>query len=148
MARVQLEYPDEIFAFSTELDVRFDDINIGAHMGFDKLVTLVTEARSRYLEWLAISEVASPGVIVTDLAVTYRSEARLRDRLRIDVGVAERSRVGGDIAYRVVRPADGTVIAIAKTGIVFFDYDTGRVAPAVEAFPRVTGREPGTPAAG
>lgn len=137
MARVQLEYPDGIFTFSTELDVRFDDINVGAHLGFDKLVTLVTEARSRYFEWLTIPEVASPGVIVTDLAVTYRAEARLRDRLRIDVGVAERTRVGGDIAYRVVRPVDDTVIAVAKTGIVFFDYDTGRVAPAMEAFPKV-----------
>lgn len=137
MARVQLEYPDEIFTFSTELDVRFDDINIGAHLGFDKLVTLVTEARSRYLESLTIAEVASPGVIVSDLAVTYRAEARLRDRLRIDVGVAERSRVGGDIAYRVLRPADETVIAVAKTGIVFFDYDQGRVVPALAAFPEV-----------
>lgn len=137
MARVQLDYPDHIFTFSAELDVRFDDINIGAHLGFDKLVTLVTEARSRYLESLGIAEVASPGVIVSDLAVTYRAEARLRDRLRIDVGVAERSRVGGDVAYRVVRPADDVVIAVAKTGMVFFDYDRGRVVPAVEAFPEV-----------
>lgn len=138
MARVQLEYPDDIFTFHTELDVRFDDINIGAHLGFDKLVTLVTEARSRYLESLGIAEVASPGVIVTDLVVTFKAEARLRDRLRIDVGVAERSRVGGDIAYRVVRPADDTLIAVAKTGIVFFDYDSGRVTAAVEGFPQVT----------
>lgn len=137
MARVQLDYPDHVFTFSTELDVRFDDINIGSHLGFDKLVTLVTEARSRYLEWLGIPEVASPGVIVSDLAVTYKAESRLRDRLRIDVGVAERSRVGGDIAYRVVRPADDVVIAVAKTGMVFFDYDTGRVVAAVPEFPQV-----------
>lgn len=137
MPRVQLDYPDHIFTFSTELDVRFDDINIGAHLGFDKLVTLVTEARSRYLESLAIAEVASPGVIVTDLVVTFKTEARLRDRLRIHVGVAERSRVGGDIAYRIVRPADGAVIAIAKTGMVFFDYDAGRVVGALPEFPDV-----------
>lgn len=137
MARVELDYPDEIFTFSTELDVRFDDINVGAHLGFDKLVTLVTEARSRYLESLNIAEVASPGVIVTDLAVTYRAEARLRDRLQIDVGVAERSRVGGDIAYRVRRPANDTIIAVAKTGIVFFDYDSGRVVPALAELPQV-----------
>lgn len=137
MARVQLNYPDEIFTFSTELDVRFDDINVGGHLGFDKLVTLVTEVRSRFLESIGVAEVASPGVIVTDLAVTYKAEARLRDRLRFDVGVAERSRVGGDIAYRVMRPADDTVIAVAKTGIVFFDYDRGRVTAAVEAFPQV-----------
>lgn len=143
MARVQLDYPDETFTFSTELDVRFDDINIGAHLGFDKLVTLVTEARSRFLECLSIAEVASPGVIVADLAVTYRAEARLRDRLRIDVGVAERTRVGGDIAYRVVRTSDDTIIAIAKTGMVFFDYDRGRVAPAVPEFPEVATGRPG-----
>lgn len=136
MARVQLDYPDHIFTFSTDLRVRFDDVNIAAHLGFDKLVSLVNEARSQYLATFGIAETASPGLIVADVAVMYLAEARHRDVLRIDVGVAERTRVGGDIAYRVVRAADDTVVAIAKTGIVFFDYELGKVVSAVEAFPQ------------
>ena len=72
-----------------------DVMGVRVHLGLDKLVTLITEVRSRYLESLGIAEVASPGVIVTDLVVAFKAEARLRDRLRFDVGIAERGRVGG-----------------------------------------------------
>lgn len=32
MARIKLDYPDETYTFSTELQVRFDDINAGMHL--------------------------------------------------------------------------------------------------------------------
>ena len=48
MPRVELDFPDEIFTFSTELTVRFDDINIGHHLGNDRLVSLLGEARSQF----------------------------------------------------------------------------------------------------
>ena len=52
MARVTLSFPDDTFTFSTTLDVRFDDVNVGAHLGNDSMVSLIGEARSRFLESL------------------------------------------------------------------------------------------------
>ena len=56
MARVKLDYPDDVYVFSTRLEVRFDDINAGMHLGNDRLVSLVSEGRSRFLEHLGLSE--------------------------------------------------------------------------------------------
>lgn len=135
MARLKLEFPDETYTYSTHLEVRFDDINAGMHLAHDRVVSFVAEARSRFLEHLELSELGSadqPGVIVSDLAVVYRAEGRLRDRLRLDCGIADATRYGGDIVCRVVRESDGTVLAVAKTNVVFFDYHHGkgvRLAP-------------------
>ena len=73
-------------------------------------------------------------VIVTDLAVQYKAEGRLRDVLRFDVGISDPNKYGGDIVYRVVREADDTVIAVAKTGVVFFDYENKRITTAPARF--------------
>ena len=84
MARIKLDYPDDTYTFSTELQVRFDDINAGMHLAHERVVSFVGEARSRFLESLGLSEIGSdtqPGVIVSDLAVVYKAEARLRDVL-------------------------------------------------------------------
>ncbi len=67
--------------------------------------------------------------------VSYRAEGFLRDPIRIDVGVAERARASVDLAYRMVRTSDDTVIAVGKTGLVFFDYTTRTVIPVPAEFP-------------
>lgn len=134
MARVRLSYQEQVFTFSTTAEVRFADVNIGAHLGFDSFVTLLGEARSKFLEANGIAEVASPGIVVADLAVVYRAQARMRDLLRIDVGVTEPHRFGADIAYRVVRESDSALIGTAKTGVVFIDYDTGSLVAAPSEF--------------
>ncbi len=138
MARIRLDYPDDVFVFSTRLEVRFDDINAGMHLANDRVVSLVGEARSRFLEHLGLTELGTPelpGTIVADLAVTYRAEARLRDVLRLDLGVTDANRYGGDVVCRLVRETDGVLVAVAKTGIVFFDYHgTKRPASAPQAF--------------
>lgn len=139
MARVTLDYPDDVFTFSTTLMVRFDDINIGHHLGNERLVALLGEARSQYLVSIGLFDTGAegqPGLLVADLVVTFRAEARLRDDLRIDVGLAETNRYGGDIAYRVVRTTDEQLIAVAKTGVVFFDYAEARITSAPAAFAR------------
>lgn len=41
---------------------------------------------------------------------------------------------GGDITFRITRPADGTLVAMAKSGFVFFNYSSSQVTPMPEAF--------------
>ncbi len=44
------------------------------------------------------------------------------------------NKYGGDITYRVSRPDDGALIALAKNGFVFFDYRASKVVAMPEAF--------------
>ncbi len=61
MPRVKLDYPDQVFTFSTETDIRFSDVNLGAHLGNDAVVSLFGgDARSRYFAELDRVEAGPP----------------------------------------------------------------------------------------
>ncbi|SFA79534.1 thioesterase family protein [Azotobacter beijerinckii] len=138
MARLHLEFPAHCLCYRTEMNVRNSDINGARHLGNDALVSMLSEARSRFLYAHGIddsgAETSGPGIIVTDLATLYKAEAHARDRLRFEVGLADFNKYGGDIVFRVSRPADGALIALAKYGFVFFDYEAGKVVPIPAAF--------------
>ncbi len=136
MARLKLEFPEELFIYETKLTVRVTDINGANHLGNDSMISMISEARARFLFDFGISEgvgADGTGIIVTDLATTYRAEAHARDRLLFEVGVMDFNRYGGDIIFRITRPADATLVAMAKSGFVFFDYRQRKVVPMPEA---------------
>jgi acyl-CoA thioesterase FadM len=128
MARVQITLPAR-FDFSTELDVRITDINYGNHLANDAVLSLLHEARVRWLRRNNLGEANVDGLllIMSDAAVVYKAEGFAGDRLRIEVAAAEPSRVGCDIVYRVTRISDNKVIVEAKTGVVFLDPGSRKV---------------------
>jgi len=98
---------------------------------------MISEARSRFLLAFGIAETregSDIGIIVTDLATMYRAEAYARDQLLFEVGVMDFNRYGGDITFRITRPQDKTLVAMAKYGFVFFNYATKKVVPMPDAF--------------
>lgn len=143
MARLKLDFPDELFIYSTQLTVRVTDINGANHLGNDSMISMISEARARFLFEYGVQETGPDGVgiIVTDLATTYRAEAHARDQLVFEVGVTDFNQYGGDIVFRVTRPRDGRLVAMAKYGFVFFNYKSGQVTPMppefLAKFPRV-----------
>lgn len=135
MARLTLEFPEEQYCYSTQLTVRVTDINGANHLGNDSMISMISEARARFLYEFGVREKESgSGIIVTDLATTYRAEGHARDQLLFEVGVMDFNKYGGDITFRITRPQDGKLIAMAKSGFVFFDYQAGKVAPMPAAF--------------
>ncbi len=135
MARLQLDFSHASFFFTTHMTVRVTDVNMGGHLGNDSMISMLSEARARFLFHCGIDEINAnqQGIIVTDLATMYRAEAHARDQLRIEMGVMDLNLYGGDIIFRVTRPADQTLIALAKYGFVFFDYHLGKVRPMPDA---------------
>jgi acyl-CoA thioesterase FadM len=136
MARLELEFPEDQYCYSTHLTVRVTDINASNHLGNDSMISMISEARARFLFEFGISETHEDGtgIIVTDLATTYRTEAHARDQLLFEVGVMDFNKYGGDISFRISRPADGNLVAMAKSGFVFFNYRTGQVVAMPESF--------------
>jgi acyl-CoA thioesterase FadM len=136
MARLKLEFPEDQYCYSTLLTVRATDINGANHLGNDSMISMISEARARFLFEFGVRETDGDGIgiIVTDLATTYKAEAHARDQLLFDVGVMDFNKYGGDITFRVTRPLDQTLIAMAKSGFVFFEYGNSQVVPMPEAF--------------
>ena len=136
MARLKLDFPEDQYYFSTQLTVRVTDINGANHLGNDSMISMISEARARFLFEFGVQETGADGVgiIVTDLATTYKAEAHARDQRVFEVGVMDFNQYGGDITFRVTRPRDGKLIAMAKSGFVFFNYNSSQVTPMAPEF--------------
>jgi acyl-CoA thioesterase FadM len=135
MARVELNLPEQ-FYFTTTLTVRFTDLNVGSHVGNDQMIALLSEARSRFLYHFEIEDWQEEGLnlLVTDLMATYKKSAFGHDILQFDVGIMDFNKYGGDIIFRVTRPATEDLIVLAKTGFVLIDTVTSKIAPLPEKF--------------
>jgi len=135
MSRIKIDLPSR-FQFSTELPVRISDVNYGGHLGNDAVLSIVHEARIRFLKEFGFSEldVAGSGIIMVDSAAMYRSEAFHGDMLVIDIVIQDMHAVGCDILYRITDKLSGREVARVKTGIVFFDYAARKVVPVPERF--------------
>ena len=133
MSRIQVNFPEK-HIFSTEIKVRITDLNYGGHLGNDSMLALLHEARVRYLKHFGYSEmdVEGTGIIMADVAVQFKTEAFYAERLTIAIAVGDFSRVSFDIYYKV--SSGRRDVAIAKTGIVFFNYEKKKVAAVPEKF--------------
>ncbi|SCK27155.1 thioesterase family protein [Vogesella sp. LIG4] len=135
MARIRLELPSR-FIFDTRIQVHIGDINYGGHLGNDAVLRLAHEARLRLLKQHGYSEldIEGLGLIMTDAAVVYRAEAFHGDLLRFQLALIDFNQYGCDIAYLVSDDKTGKEVARLKTGIVFFDYQSRKIAPIPAAF--------------
>mgnify|MGYP003587601944 FL=1 len=136
MARVKVDSEGVVFVFRTELDVRITDINYGRHVGNDALLGLLHEARLRFLANFGFSEedIGGVGMLMGDAVVQYKAVVLRGDRLTVEMGLKDVERRTFDLVYRVVRQGDGAVVAVAKTGMVAFDYARNRAADLPEVF--------------
>ena len=128
MSRINIDLPDS-FPFSTELEVRVSDLNYGNHLGNDAVLSLIHEARRRYLRSLGVEEIGSDGAgfVIADAAVVYRAQAFYGDRLRIQVAAGDFGSRGFDFYYRVSHASTGQDVVHAKTGVVCFDFRAKKV---------------------
>jgi len=135
VVRTKLELPEK-FDFSTEIPVRIENINYGGHLGNDSLLSLVHEARLRFLKSHGFTEadIGGVGIIMVDTIIVYKAESFHGDILRFEVAVVNIGRTGCDFFFRVTNSLKKKDIAHVKTGVVFFDYNTRKVAQTPSEF--------------
>lgn len=134
MPRIKLK-PLDHYPFRTEFVVRTTDLNYGGHLGNDRLISLVHEARVAFLAEYRFSEKECGGVslILADTAVNYQGEAFAGNLLQFEVAAGEPTRCGFRLFYRATRPSDNADIALVETGMVCFDYKTRKRASLPQA---------------
>jgi acyl-CoA thioester hydrolase len=135
MPRIKIELPLH-FHFTTEIPIRISDINYGGHLGNDAVLSILHESRIRLLMEHGYSEfnVEGVGIIMTDSAIVYKSEAFYGESLRIQIAVKDFSSFGCDIYYLVRERESGREVVQAKTGIAFFNYEERKLAHVPEQF--------------
>lgn len=138
MPRIKIELPKK-FIFKTEIPIRITDINYGGHLGNDSMLSIIHEARVRFLKHLGYSEsdVEGNGIIMIDAAVQYKSQGFYGDILIVEVTVDEIQKIGCDFLYRALNKKTGKEVARGKTGIAFFDYHNNKIGSVPDKFKEV-----------
>ncbi|MBK9440333.1 MAG: thioesterase family protein [Comamonadaceae bacterium] len=135
MTRVQIKLPEQL-SFSTHITLYQSHINYGGHLDNALLLTVVSEARVRFFKALGCTEldVGGVGIIVSDAALQYRSEAFQGEVMVVRMGAANFSRKGCDLLWCMNEQSTEREVARGKTGIVFFDYAGHKTVPVPQVF--------------
>jgi acyl-CoA thioester hydrolase len=135
MARIKIGLPAH-FSFTTEILIRITDLNYGGHVGNDTVLSIVHEARVQFLKRYGYQELntGGAGLIMGDVAIEFKNEIFYGDIIRASVAAGEFSRVSFDLFYILEKETDGkkVTVAIAKTGMVCYDYALKKIVPVPE----------------
>ena len=132
MPRIKLPLPKK-FHFETQLELRIYDMNYGAHMGNDSVLSIVHEARVRFLKSLGVGERDFYGIslLMADSAIVYKKEAFYADQLTIKISVSEIYNYGFELFYLLTNKINDEEIARVKTGMVCYN----RIKKKIEKTP-------------
>lgn len=130
MARIKLTMPSG-FSFETRLPVRITDLNYGGHVGNDTILSIIHEARMRFLQKAGYTEMnfGGTGLIMSDVAIEFKQELFYGEEVIAKVIATEFGRVGFDLYYQLLKTVSGNskVIANARTGMVCYDYTIKKI---------------------
>lgn len=134
MPRLKLSIPSGL-PFTCVLPIRITDLNYGRHLGNDKLLSLIHEARAQFMTSFGYQEDAAEGTgfLMGDCAIVYKAEGFYGQVLRCEVGAGDYSRAAFDIYYRFTIQGEEKLLAEAKTGMVCYNYATKKVQAVPEA---------------
>ena len=146
MARIKIDIPGS-FSFSTLIPVRITDINYGGHMGNDAVLSLIHEARMQFLKSFGYSEMefAGAALIMADVAIEFKKELFYGDTVNASVTAGDFTKVGFDLFYKLEKDLDGEAqaVALAKTGMICYDYDKKKVVAVPVEAKQVLSADPG-----
>jgi acyl-CoA thioester hydrolase len=131
MARIKI-VPPASYLFSCKIPIRITDINYGGHLGNDRVLSLAHEARMQFLAHFGMTELAfgDRGLIMSDAAIEFRTEGYYGEVLEVSIGIGEHTRVSFELVYHMQKNEGekAVTVAMAKTGMVCYDYNRKKVA--------------------
>lgn len=135
MPRIKLSRLEK-YTFVYHRELKVGDINYGGHLGNDSVVRIVHEARLDLLRSMGLSELdlgdSKTGIIMTDLAVNFKGEGFLFDKITIHSRISEIVSTGFRVFHYFTK--DSKPVALAETGLASFDYQSRKIVPLPEAF--------------
>ncbi|WP_418286635.1 acyl-CoA thioesterase [Halorubrum sp. DTA46] len=134
--------------YTTEIDVRFRDIDAMGHVNNAVYATYVEQARSEYYRDVLDADLARVSTVLASLSLDFRRPVELTDgtvTATVDVDAVGRSSVSMSHEIRVgaggtdadesgETAGDETTVAEATATLVTIDPDSGEPRPVPEAF--------------
>lgn len=116
----------ENYPLKQELSIRVSDLNYGAHLAYDRVLTLAHQARLELFDQWNVTEMdlgdQKTGLVVGDVTVNYLGEGFLNDMLRIETATMETGSIAFRFSHRFSNLKTQKEIALVEIGFVGFDY--------------------------
>lgn len=115
------------------LSVRFRDCDAMGHVNHAVYFTYLEQCRLTC--WRELTGAPSPHtrVIIARAECDYRAPAHFGDELDVAIGVGEIGRASFTLRYEITRVNDGQSIAVGRTVMVSYDYESRTSVPLPEA---------------
>jgi acyl-CoA thioester hydrolase len=117
--------PQTNTGFVAAVPVRWSDIDMYQHVNHATMVTLLEEARVPFLTPAFALDIATTGLLVADVRVTYKGQLRLTDSpLQVTIWVKQLRAVDFTLGYEVRSVAaepESKPAIIAESQMVAFD---------------------------
>lgn len=135
MSRLLIPSPDAV-VFTADIIVGEAYINAGNHVGNESYVTMLNEVAEGFFKRRGVHPYTVDGQVLlnTEFSVQLKSEAKLGDSLRVELGVNNFHRCGCDFIYKISDSVEDRLIARAKFSFLCFDYQLGRLCDAGDGF--------------
>lgn len=129
MTRIVFPLPDR-FVFATDIQIYISHVNQGGHLDNAQLLSLVSEARVRFFQWLGYTEaeVGELSIVVGDIVAQYLSEGYHGETMRVSMVPADFNKYGFDLVFRMTEKSQNREVARGKVGIVFIGKKSRKVA--------------------
>ncbi|WP_418281624.1 acyl-CoA thioesterase [Halorubrum sp. DTA98] len=119
--------------YSTEIEVRFRDIDSMGHVNNAVYATYIEQARARYFGDVLETDLSSISTVLAALSLEFRKPIELSDgTVTVDIDVPELGRSSVPMTYEL-RTTDG-VAATAESTQVTVDPDSGESRPIPDAY--------------
>ena len=114
--------------YTTEIDVRFRDIDAMGHVNNAVYATYIEQARTEYYRDVLTADLSGTSTVLASLSIDFRRAVELTDRtVTVSIDVAELGRTSITMTHEV--RTGGQVVADAEATIVTLDPDSGEPTP-------------------
>ncbi|NDF97519.1 MAG: thioesterase [Chitinophagia bacterium] len=135
MSSLKSQLPTQ-FSFYCDIPLRITDLNYGGHVGNDRIMALLQEARVQFLAHKGYSEldIEGSGILLTKANVELRCELHYGYPLRASVSAGNFTSKGFDLFYKLETTVNDTttIAALAITTMVCYDYKKKKVVTLAE----------------
>lgn len=115
--------------FTTDVQVRFRDIDAYGHVNNAVYVTYLEQARVEYLRTVLGIDIDELDVVLASLSVDYREPVTDADSVEVAIDVPELGRSSVPMEYEI---RDEGVVAVAESVLVTYDFESDSSKPIPE----------------
>lgn len=108
--------------FSYETKIRITDINYGNHLGHDKIISILHDARLSFFIQKKLSEINHENMytfMLRSLTIDYKKECYLHEILIVEIYIGQIEKFTFELKYKVLKANE--VIALCVTTLVCYN---------------------------